>query len=136
MSHARKEILIKNFVQAIPSYVMSCFLLPTNIIHSLNSIGDKKICWKAWNFERLNFALLAKQCWCIIKSPSSLMTTCLQENLLVGRNLLSLGLRHCIGNGLSPNTSHGKWIPTLRKLTPSPYHLSRGMERKVSDLID
>lgn len=57
-SYKQIKVLIKNVVQAIPTYVMSCFLLPTSVIRSLNSIllqlfqgsseGSKKICWKSW----------------------------------------------------------------------------------------
>lgn len=35
LSHAANEVLIKSVVQAILSYVMSCFLLPTYILKYL-----------------------------------------------------------------------------------------------------
>lgn len=38
LSQGGKEVLINNVVQAIPTYVMSCFLLLSNIINSLNSM--------------------------------------------------------------------------------------------------
>lgn len=58
LSQVGKEILIKNVIQAITTYIMSCFLLPISIIRSLNSIVlqfflvvlrvIKKMCWKSW----------------------------------------------------------------------------------------
>ncbi|KAI5668104.1 hypothetical protein M9H77_17957 [Catharanthus roseus] len=142
LSHAGKEILIKNVVQAIHTYVMSCLILPTNIIHSLNSMGNKKMYWKAWSklyFEGFNFALITKQCWRTIKSPSSLMATCLQEKYYSTRNFQCslLGSRpsffmHRIDNGLSTNISHGKRIPTLRKLTHSPSAYLGDRKKKLS----
>lgn len=53
-----------------------------------------------------------------------------------GENLLSLGLRHSIGNRFSTNISHAKWIPTLKELSLSSFHKSRGPEKKVVELID
>lgn len=56
LSQAGKEIFIKIVVQAIPAYAMSCFLLPSGVIRSLNSIalqffwgGQQKIVLKSWN---------------------------------------------------------------------------------------
>ncbi|KAI5659536.1 hypothetical protein M9H77_28329 [Catharanthus roseus] len=141
LSQVRKEVPIKNVVQVIPLYVMLCFLLPTNIINSLKlmvhkffgrgSEGKKKICF--------NFALLARKCWRIIKSPSSLVTTCLQEKYYPTGNFLTslLGrLRHRIGNVKSTSISKDKWISTLKELSPLSFHISRGSKRKVVDLID
>lgn len=110
------------------------------------------------DFEDFNYALLAKQCQCIILSPSSLVAQCLQakhypsgsfldaslggrssylqRSLLEGRNLLSLCLRHCMGNSLSTNIQPDKWIPSLSGFTPFPLFLSRGKERKVTKNIE
>lgn len=56
--------------------------------------------------------------------------------LLEGRNILSLGFRHRIFNGLSTDISPDKWIPTLKDPSPLFFNLTRGLERKVVDLID
>lgn len=136
-SQAVKLVLNKNVVQAIPTYARSC--LPAYIITHNSMVlqffqggseENKKLYWKSWNdfckptiqgrmafhyFECFNFALLSKQCWCIMLSPSSLMVQYLQAkyyhnsnflasslggrlsyfwcSLLEGHNLLSLGLR-------------------------------------------
>lgn len=47
-----------------------------------------------------------------------------------------LGFQHRIDNGISTSMSRDKWIPTLKELSPSSFHISRGLERKVSNLID
>lgn len=110
------------------------------------------------DFKGFNLALLSKQCWCIILSPSSLVAICLRtkyfphgsfldgslgrrasylrRTLLEGRYLLSLGLRHCIGNGLSTCISTNKWIPSLNGFDSLFLIISRGQERNVTGLID
>ncbi|KAL0433774.1 UNVERIFIED_CONTAM: putative ribonuclease H protein [Sesamum latifolium] len=97
LSQARKEILMKAIIQAIPSYCMSCFLLPESLLRELEGIasnffwnnGDKsKIHWVAWpklctgkkegglgfrNLRAFNLAMLAKQGWCVLKHPDLLI---------------------------------------------------------------
>ena len=85
LTPARKEVLIKSVAQAIPSYTMSCFLLPKNLCDELTRVikqfcwgqtgNEKKISWLNWDmvckpkdsgglgFHELrsfNLALLAK----------------------------------------------------------------------------
>ncbi|GAU34295.1 hypothetical protein TSUD_20010 [Trifolium subterraneum] len=97
-----KEIMIKSVLQAIPSYVMSMFILPASLIHdiekminvfwwrngSTNNNNTKGIHWLAWerlacpkaygglrfrNFEAFNKAMVAKQVWNIVQNPNSLV---------------------------------------------------------------
>jgi hypothetical protein len=84
LSQAEKEILLKAVVQAIPTYIMSIFLLPK----ALYKENDKKIHLMSWvkierskveggmGFQHLtcfNVALLAKQCWRLLQNPDSLV---------------------------------------------------------------
>lgn len=97
LSQAGKEVLIKAVLQAIPTYLMSCFLLPGNLITSIEAAirefwwgnGEaRKMAWLAWSqlcrskrqgglgfrdLRAFNMALLAKQGWRILTNPDSLM---------------------------------------------------------------
>ena len=63
LSKGGKKVLIKAVVQAIPTYTMSCFRIPTTLCNELESMiakfwwGDqtdaRKIHWIRWN----------KMCW-------------------------------------------------------------------------
>ncbi|KAL6179662.1 hypothetical protein ACLB2K_046334 [Fragaria x ananassa] len=98
LSSSGKDILIRVVAQALPSYSMSCFLLPRTFCNSLHQMcarfwwggtaDDRKIHWMSW--ERLcrpkeeggmdfrdlyahNLALLAKQGWRLVKNLDSLL---------------------------------------------------------------
>jgi len=83
---------------AIPTYAMSVFLLPKTLCKSLNSLmsrfwwgsqlNGRKVPWMSWermgasklsrgmgfrDLEVFNLALLAKQCWRLFQTPSSLV---------------------------------------------------------------
>lgn len=91
---------MKSVVQALPSYAMSCFLLPKSFCKKLDSIimkfwwggtQDKKpFYWKKWgwvskgkgagglgfrNFHLFNKALVAKQCWKLLSEPDFFWAT-------------------------------------------------------------
>ncbi|CAN0855442.1 LINE-1 retrotransposable element ORF2 protein [Linum grandiflorum] len=97
LSPAGKETLIKSVIQAIPAYLMSCFLLPKSISNRMNalvrrffwsgSMKKRSIHWcngtRLCNakqeggmgfkeFRDFNLALLAKQAWRLLEDPTSL----------------------------------------------------------------
>lgn len=60
LSRAGKEVMLKAVIQAIPTYVMSCFWLPAGICDKMRSIisnhwwgvedGKKKMHWRSWEW--------------------------------------------------------------------------------------
>lgn len=96
LSWAGREVLVKAVAQAIPTYAMSVFRLPGDFCQSLHSLingywwgtkgGSRKINWLNkkklcdpksdgglgfWELEDFNTALLAKQLWRMITSPTT-----------------------------------------------------------------
>ncbi|CAN6873757.1 unnamed protein product, partial [Brassica oleracea] len=103
LSKGGKEVLIKSVAQALPTYVMSCFLLPLEITRKLTRAisrfwwstkqNNKGLHWIAWksicipqdkgelgfrDFRNFNLALLAKQLWRLIQHPTSLLARVLK----------------------------------------------------------
>jgi hypothetical protein len=99
LSKAGKDVMIKSVLQAIPSYIMSVYLIPDSIISDiermLNSFwwGDgtnnKGIRWLAWDklakpkahgglgyrdFHVFNMSLIAKQVWKFVNEPDKLVS--------------------------------------------------------------
>lgn len=99
LSKAGKTILIKNVAQSIPSYSMSCFLIPKSLCLEMertmnsfwwtsNSDNRKGVKWMSWekmclpkcsgglgfrSLHGFNMALIGKHIWNFIRHPSSLV---------------------------------------------------------------
>ncbi|XP_060959161.1 uncharacterized protein LOC115699843 [Cannabis sativa] len=118
-SKAGKETLIKAVLQAIPSYAMSCFRIPTRICREIESLISKfwwgsspevrKVHWKNWRmvcqskfvgglgFRSLihfNQAMLAKQAWRVFKCPDSLLSLVLKARYFPNSSILDAGPGH------------------------------------------
>ncbi|KAK6131702.1 hypothetical protein DH2020_034499 [Rehmannia glutinosa] len=117
LSQAGREILIKAVIQSIPTYAMSCFRLPDNILHKIQSMAaqffwggsenDRKLHWVSWNkiarskdkgglgFRHLrafNLALLAKQAWRLLTQPSNLLSRILRAKYFPAGSFLDANL--------------------------------------------
>jgi len=99
LSKAGREVMIKSVLQAIPSYVMSIFQLPTTLLDSIEKMmnsfwwgygksAQKGIHWMSWeklsapkihrgmgfkDLAAFNLAMLGKQGWKFIMKPASLV---------------------------------------------------------------
>ncbi|GAU48907.1 hypothetical protein TSUD_99640 [Trifolium subterraneum] len=120
LSKAGKEIMIKSVLQAIPSYVMSMFILPASLIDDIEKMinafwwrggstnnNTKCIHRLAWerlacpkahgglgfrNFEAFNKAMVAKQVWNIFQNPNSLVAKLIKARYFPHSSLFEASL--------------------------------------------
>ncbi|KAA3455485.1 reverse transcriptase [Gossypium australe] len=117
LSQGGKEVFIKSVLQAIPTYSMSCFLLPRTFYEELERIianfwwqkayGKKGIHWCQWQYlcrskeeggmgfrslAKFNVALLAKQGWRIMNNTDSLVTRLFKAKYFPNTNFLNSSL--------------------------------------------
>ncbi|CAN1331091.1 Transposon TX1 uncharacterized 149 kDa protein [Linum perenne] len=104
LSQGGKETLAKAVLQAVPSYVFSCFMLPDSLLKKMDAVvakfwwsGDvnrRGIHWCSKDrlttakhrgglgfrsFKEFNLAHLAKLCWRIIQQPDALWVRVLKD---------------------------------------------------------
>ncbi|KAA3461043.1 reverse transcriptase [Gossypium australe] len=117
LSQGRKEVFIKAVLQAIPTFLMACFLIPKTLCKDLEGIiakfwwqksrNRKGLHWCAWkklcllnedgglgfqNLANFNVALLAKQGWRFINHPDSLLARTLKAKYYPNSNFLEARL--------------------------------------------
>jgi hypothetical protein len=183
LSQAVNEVLLKAVVQAIPTYNMSVFQLPATLCKELEGLMQRfwwghmakeaNVHWMSWEkmgrsksigglgFRDLimfNKALLAKQGWCLMQNPESLIAQVLRakyfpcdsflssvvgtrpsfvwRSLLSAIDLLKEGLVWRVGDGKSIHIWNEQWLPTPTYfLVQSPPRVISA-DSAVSTLID
>ena len=117
LSQAGKEILLKAVVQAIPTYSMSVFLLPSSLCQEINRLmqnfwwghkeNNSRIHWMKWerigvsknkgglgfhDLTTFNKGLLAKQTWRLFQQPNSLVGRIFKAKYHLSCNILEVDL--------------------------------------------
>ncbi|KAM6568955.1 hypothetical protein CsatB_016940 [Cannabis sativa] len=159
LSRAGKEVLLKSVIQSLPTYAMSVFLLPletcqeiekimANFWWKTSSAKGQGIIWMSWDrmaipkhsggmgFRHLhdfNLAMLAKQGWRFLVSPTSLASRVFQakyypnsdflsaelgnnpsfvwRSIWSAQSLVKLGCQRAIDNGMSTSILKHPWLP-------------------------
>ncbi|PNX95563.1 ribonuclease H, partial [Trifolium pratense] len=114
LSFAGRGTLIKAVAQAIPTYLMSCFLIPKGVCEQLEKMicnfwwgsttDQRKMHWLKWSkvcnqkrngglgfrdLRAFNEALLAKQGWRLITKPTSLVAQVLKAKYFPNESFLN-----------------------------------------------
>ncbi|KAM6553480.1 hypothetical protein CsatB_014242 [Cannabis sativa] len=159
LSRAGKEVLLKSVIQSLPTYAMSVFLLPLETCHEIEKLMDnfwwktssakgQGIIWMSWDrmaipkhsggmgfchLHDFNLAMLAKQGWRFLVSPTSLASRVFQakyypnsdflsaelgnnpsfvwRSIWSAQSLVKLGCQRTIGNGMSTSILKHPWLP-------------------------
>jgi hypothetical protein len=120
LSKAGREVLIKLVLQAIPSYVMSIFLIPDSLIDEIEKMmnsfwwghggsNHRGIHWMSWeklsvhknsggmgfkDLTAFNLAMLGKQGWKIQSQPDSLVSRLFKARYFPNSNFLASSIGH------------------------------------------
>lgn len=124
LSTAGKAIMLQTVLSAIPTYPMTCFLLPVSLCKRIQSEltrfwwdstpGEKKICWVSWDtltqskskgglgfrdIQAFNQALLAKIAWRLITEPNCLFSRVVLGKYCHKRPFLKISPSSAISDG-------------------------------------
>jgi ribonuclease HI len=120
LSKAGREVLIKSVLQAIPSYVMGIFLIPSTIIDAIEKMmntfwwghsgaNNKGIHWLSWeklsvhknsggmgfkDLTAFNLAMLGKQGWKIHSNPNCLVSRLFKARYFPHSTFLASSIGH------------------------------------------
>jgi hypothetical protein len=120
LSKAGREVMIKSVLQAIPSYVMSIFQLPTTLINTIEKMmnsfwwghgrtNQRGINWLRWeklsmhkvngglgfkDLTAFNLAMLGKQGWKFLTEPNSLVSRMYKARYFPNNTFLTATIGH------------------------------------------
>lgn len=117
LSPGRKEVLLKAVALVLPTYTMSCFLIPKTNCRKIaaimsdfwlkNNRDSRGMHWRSWDYlstpkekgglgfrdlEAFNLALLGKQLWRMITHPNSLLARVFKSKYFCSTNPLNASL--------------------------------------------
>lgn len=124
LSPAGKLTLLKSVLYAIPTFSMSCFLLPVSLCKRIQSVlthfwwddidSKKKICWISWDdltkpesmgglvfrdIQHFNKALLGKLAWKLLTKPDCLLSRILLGKYCHPNSFLRITFNACASHG-------------------------------------
>jgi ribonuclease HI len=119
LSRAGKEVMIKSVLQAIPTYIMSIYLIPDSTIKEIERLmnsfwwgggaNNKGIRWLAWDrmtqskkqggmgfrdLQAFNLAMIAKQGWNILTKPHTLVAKLYKARYFPNSSLFDSTIGH------------------------------------------
>ncbi|XP_060965178.1 uncharacterized protein LOC133034161 [Cannabis sativa] len=115
LSRAGKEILIKTVAQALPSYAMSVFLIPQEVIKDMEGLMSK-----FWWQSSSN----SPKGWRFLTQLETLVSKIFKASVLEARQLVIKGVRWTVGDGTSISVLGEPWLPDAQ----DPFH-SHGQEK-------
>lgn len=144
-SCAGREVLLKSVAQAVPTYPMSCFLIPKDTCRKMRSVisnywwgssaDSRRIHWQRWelltrpkidgsmgfrDLRLFNLAMLGKQGWRLIENPNSLCAKVLKGRYFHDSDFLTASQRK--------RASH-----TWRAILAGRDVLQKGLIKRIGD---
>ncbi|XP_057425625.1 uncharacterized protein LOC130718990 [Lotus japonicus] len=126
LSRMGREVMVKAVAQAIPSYVMSCFMLPDGLCADIERMISK-------DFKAFNIALVGKNWWRLQRQPDTLLGILFksvyfpQSSICAAKKgsrpsyawtsifrtkwVFEEGARWKVGDGKNIDIWHDKWLP-------------------------
>ncbi|XP_048611535.1 uncharacterized protein LOC125585868 [Brassica napus] len=155
LSKGGKEVMIKSILLALPTYVMSTFLLPLEICENLASAiaqfwwssnpPKRGIHWAKWDKRLVQYpdslaARVLRGRYYRMTSPLRVTSTSspsyVWTSISAARKLLLLGIRQKIHSGYDVRVWEDPWIPTTPARPARPIALVMNLNMRVSDIIN
>ncbi|XP_050236784.1 uncharacterized protein LOC126686679 [Mercurialis annua] len=111
LSKTGREVLIKSIVQAIPTYIMSCFALPISFFNDLQS-SMARFYWSSVEDKR-KILWITKQVWRLHQFPDSLCGKVFQAKCYPNADVFNTP-----GNGQSVLAKNDNWISNSCYMKP------------------